>query len=230
METQSRDPFSLQDLFGQERIYSLITGLLLLGGAYVLEHFANLYELEYSLRPTYNHVGDIVLDNLPVINLNSVVIEGALLSIVLGTLFVIFWRPRYVLFTLKAIALFIAIRAFFISLTHVGIYPGTVHPGPGLFAGIYSYLNLQMGFFFSGHTGMTFLMGLIFWKEFPTRVVFLSLSFVFAVAVLFAHVHYSIDVFAAPFMTYGIFEVARYFFPRDYELINSAPKAFDRAD
>jgi hypothetical protein len=26
-------------------------------------------------------------------------------------------------------------------------------------------------------------------------------------------------VLAAPFMTYGIFEIARYLFPRDYELI-----------
>jgi membrane-associated phospholipid phosphatase len=62
-------------------------------------------------------------------------------------------------------------------------------------------------------------MALIFWNKFPVRVVFLSLSLVFAVAVLLAHVHYSIDVLAAPFMTYGIFEIARYFFPRDYELI-----------
>jgi hypothetical protein len=49
----------------------------------------------------------------------------------------------------------------------------------------------------------------------------LILSFVFAVAVLLAHIHYSIDVFAAPFMAYGIFKVSQYLFLRDYKLIES---------
>jgi hypothetical protein len=35
--------------------------------------------------------------------------------------------------------------------------------------------------------------------------------------VLFAHVHYSIDVFASPFMTYGIFTIAKTLFPQDYK-------------
>lgn len=218
MYTQSQDPFSFRDLFKPEQIYSFVIALCLLGASYILEHFANSYELEYSLRPTSQHVGDILLDNLPVINLNLLVVEGALLSLVFVTLFIIFWRPRYLLFTLKAVALFIAVRAFFISLTHVGIYPGTIDPNIGFFTNVYSYLNLQMGFFFSGHTGMPFLIALIFWKEFPIRAVLLTLSFIFAVAVLFAHVHYSIDVFAAPFMAYGIFKMAQHFFARDYKL------------
>lgn len=218
---QQQDSFILGDLFGRERLFSLITALLLLAGAYVAEHFANLYELVYSLRPTSTYVGDLLLDNLPVVNLNLIIIEGALLSIVFGTLFVLS-KPRHVLFTLKALALFIAIRALFVSLTHVGIYPGNIDPGLGFFDSIYSYLNFQTGFFFSGHTGLPFLMALIFWDAFSTRVVFLSLSFIFAVAVLLAHIHYSIDVLAAPFMAYGIFKIARYFFPRDYELITSS--------
>jgi membrane-associated phospholipid phosphatase len=111
----------------------------------------------------------------------------------------------------------------FVSLTHVGIYPGNIDPGLGFFDGLYSYLNFQTGFFFSGHTGLPFFMALIFWDKFSARVVFLILSFVFAVAVLLAHIHYSIDVFAAPFMAYGIFKIACYLFPRDYELIESAP-------
>lgn len=224
MESLRQDSFVLEDIFKGEKLYSLIMSLFLLSGAYVLEHLANLYELEYSLRPTSNHVGDILLDNLPVVDLNLIVIQGALFAIVLGTLFVIFFRPRYILFTLKTIALFIAIRAFFISLTHVGIYPGHVYPEPGFFSAIYTYLNFQTGFFFSGHAGMPFLMALIFWREYWVRIVFLTMSLVFAIGVLFAHSHYSIDVFAAPFMAYGIFEMARYLFPRDYALIDQLEK------
>ena len=218
MNTQLQDPFSFRDLFKVEQIYSFVTALSLLGVSYILEHFANAYEIEYSLRPTSTHVGDILLDNIPVINLNFLIIEGALFSLVFVKLFIIFRRPRYLLFTLKTLALFIAVRAVFISLTHVGIYPDAVGPSLGFFDGIYFYLNLQTGFFFSGHTGMPFLIALIFWKDFPIRVVLLSLSFIFAVAVLFAHIHYSIDVFAAPFMAYGIFKMAQHFFPRDYKL------------
>jgi hypothetical protein len=222
MEMQQRDSFTFKDLFGLEHRYSLITALLLLGGAYVAEHFANLYELSYSLRPTSTYVGDLLLDNLPVVDLNFIIIEGALFSIVAGIVFVAL-KPRYILFTLKALALFIVIRALFVSLTHVGIYPGNIDPGLGFFDGLYSYLNFQTGFFFSGHTGLPFFMALIFWEKFSARVVFLLLSFIFGVAVLLAHIHYSIDVFAAPFMAYGIFKIACYLFPHDYELIESAP-------
>ncbi len=111
METK-KDTFSLRNLFGRERAYSLIIGLFLLSVAFILEHFADMYELVYSMRPTTTHVGDLLLDNLPVINLNIIIIEGALLCIVFGAVFVLL-NPRYVLFTLKSLALIIATRAFF---------------------------------------------------------------------------------------------------------------------
>jgi PAP2 superfamily C-terminal len=219
---QEQETFSLRDLFRRERLPSLLGAFALLGVAYIVEHFANVYAYDYSLRPTSNHVGDLILDNIPVVDLSFIIVEVALIAIVLGTLFVVFSKPRYVLFTLKAIALFIIIRAIFISLTHVGIHPDNILPGVGIFDSIYLYLNFQTGLFFSGHTGLPFLMALIFWNKPPVRIAFLSLSSVFAVAVLLAHTHYSIDVLAAPFMTYSIFVIARYFFSRDYELIERA--------
>ena len=48
-----------------------------------------------------------------------------------------------------------------------------------------------------------------------------SLSVVFGIAVLFAHVHYTIDVLAAPYMAYGIFKMSQYFFAEDYKMIES---------
>ncbi len=215
--------FTLRDIFSRERLPSLIGAFALLGAAYVAEYFANIYAFDYSQRPTSNYVGDIVLDNVPVLDINFIIIEVALISIVLVTLFVLY-RPRYFLFTLKAVALFIIIRAVFISLTHVGIHPESIAPGLGLFDSIYTYLNFQTGLFFSGHTGLPFLVAVIFWDNKRVRYALLSLSFIFAVAVLLAHVHYSIDVLAAPFMAYGIFKIAQYLFPRDYELIGQMQK------
>jgi hypothetical protein len=215
---QSKDPFTIRDLFKGERLKSLLTGFALLGVAYVVEHFANIYAFDYYSRPTTNHVGDLVLDNIPAVDLNFLIIEAALVAIVLGIFFVLS-KPRYVLFTLKAVSIFIIIRSFFISLTHVGIYPEHIAPGLGFFDAIYLYLNFQTGLFFSGHTGLPFLMALIFWQNRRARYIFLALALVDGIAVLLAHVHYSIDVFAAPFMAYGIYKITEFLFPRDYALI-----------
>src|SRR5258708_19171404 len=51
------------------------------------------------------------------------------------------------------------------------------------------------------------------------RRFFLVLAFLFGISVLLAHVHYSIDVFAAPFITYGVFVITSRLFKRDYALI-----------
>lgn len=215
-------PRSIRDLFGPEYLYSLLGAFALLAAAYVAEHFANVYAFAYMARPTSNHVGDLFLDNLPVVDLNFIIIEGAFFSIILGVLYVLS-KPRYVLFTLKALAIFIIVRAIFISLTHVGFYPIHLDPGVGFFADLYSYLNFQLGFFFSGHTGLPFLIALIFWENRRARLFFILMSVVFGVAVLLTHIHYSIDVLAAPFMAYGIFAIAKYLFPRDYALTEAAP-------
>lgn len=211
-------PRFLKELFFPPYRLSLLSGFALLIGAYIAEHFANQYELLYRNRPTSVYVGDLLLDNIPSVDLNIIVIKLALLVIVFGTAYVL-TKPQYVLFSLKAVALTIAVRAFFISLTHVGIHPESILPENGIFDSIYTYLNLQTGFFFSGHTALPFLMALIFWREAAPRTAFLSLSLIFGVSVLLAHIHYSIDVFAAPFMAYGIFKIAQYLFHRDYRLI-----------
>ena len=215
------DSFTTRDVFSLKRLPSIISALVLLASSYVAEHFANVYAFDYSSRPTSTHVGDLILDNIPVIDFNFIIIEFALISLVIGTLFV-FYKPRYILFSLKALALFIIIRALFISLTHVGIHPENIAPGLGFFDAVYTYLNFQTGLFFSGHTGLPVLMAFIFWHNSRSRLIFLVLAFVFGVAVLLAHIHYSIDVFAAPFMAYGIFKIAQHLFRRDYELIESA--------
>lgn len=211
--------FTYKDLFVRKYLYSLGTGLGLLVVGFITDHFATLYALSYATRATSVYVGDLLLDNLPIINLNPIIVEGALWAMVLSTLLVL-WNPRKILFTLKVVALFIIIRAFFISLTHIGIYPGQINPGLGYFDALYSYFNLETGYFFSGHTALPFLMALVFWENRIWRYTYLVLSVVFGISVLLAHVHYSIDVFAAPFMAYGIFEIARKLFPQEYKLLH----------
>jgi hypothetical protein len=208
-------PLTYRELFTRTHARSLIDGLAMLLAALVADHFANAYALIYSERPTTTFVGDLLLDNLPVINLNLLIVEGALLAILISIILVLL-KPQYLPFTLKALSLFIITRAFFMSLTHIGIYPGQINPGVGPLDALYSWLNFETGFFFSGHTGMPFLMALIFWDVKRIRVAYIALSVTFGIAVLLAHVHYSIDVFAAPFITYGIFRISQRLFATEY--------------
>ena len=72
--------------------------------------------------------------------------------------------------------------------------------------------------FFSGHTGLPFLLALIFWENKKLRFLFLGFSVLFAVVVLLGHLHYSIDVFAAYFITYTIFHICKFLFKKDWQL------------
>lgn len=210
-------PATYRTFFTKDHIRSLIVALVLLGLAVVFQFYASAY----SSRVPSNSVPDLILDILPIVNTNFLIVEGALLAIA-GTIILLFFKPKYLIFALKAAAIFIATRAVFVSLTHLGIYPGQIGPdGTGLFDNIYTGLGLEAGFFFSGHTGLTFLMALIFWDERFWRYVYLTLCVAFAIGVLLAHVHYSIDVLAAPYITYSIFVMSKYFFKEDYALISS---------
>jgi membrane-associated phospholipid phosphatase len=204
---------SYKSLFTKEYRRSFVFGLILLALAMTLQFYAS----NYATRVSSTSVHDIILDNIPVVNLNLIVVEGALAAIA-GSIVLLAFKPRYILFALKVSAIFIATRAVFISLTHLGIYPGQVNPDTGFFDRIYTDLGLEAGFFFSGHTGYACLMGLVFWREKLWRYAYFFLSVVFGVSVLFAHVHYSIDVLAAPYITFGVFAMTKYFFPQDYAL------------
>lgn len=162
---------------------------------------------------------DILLDNLPVVNLDFIIVLWAIATWVLAW-WLLATNPDHFIFGTKAIALYIICRAFFISLTHIGAYPVNFSPGPdNIGFRLYSLFTFQGNYFFSGHTGFPFLIALIFWDKDIWRRLFLFLTFLFGVAVLLAHVHYSIDVFAAPFIVYGVFVITAKLFPQDFFLL-----------
>ena len=67
---------------------------------------------------------------------------------------------------------------------------------------------LTKDLFFSGHTASLFFFFLITDRK-PLKYVLLALTVVVAVALLLQHVHYSIDVFAAPFFTYTAYRLIK---------------------
>jgi hypothetical protein len=191
-------------------LWSIFTSLIFLVLSFVINHYTS----EYSDRSAGNYVQDILLDNLPVFNVNFVVNEVVWLCGYF-VLFLLLIRPQRIPFVIKALSLFIFIRAVSISLTHLGPIP--VHS----FLNRHDFLSQIAGgsdMFFSGHTGMPFLLALVFWENAFVRYVLLSFSLIFGVSMILGHLHYSIDVFAACFIAHSIYYIAKRFFTYEYKL------------
>lgn len=193
---------------------SALGSILFLLASLVVNYFAGNYANSRASNP----VSDIILDNIPTFNVDLIFIEGALMLTAFITILLLH-EPKRIPFVVKSIALFVCIRSIFIILTHLGPDPAhdVIRSND-----ILEMISFGGDLFFSGHTGLPFLMALIFWKNKYLRTVFVLISLTFGTSVLLGHLHYSIDVFAAYFITYGIFHIAYTFFKKDYELFLSA--------
>jgi membrane-associated phospholipid phosphatase len=67
---------------------------------------------------------------------------------------------------------------------------------------------LTKDLFFSGHTATLFLLFLISDKKY-LKIIFLVSTIIVGVAVLLQHVHYTIDVLAAPFFAYTSYRIVK---------------------
>ncbi|MCX7589427.1 MAG: phosphatase PAP2-related protein [bacterium] len=208
-----------QNFWNEYKIKSLILGLILITIATVIQ--IGLGKISTQRALSSQPAKDLFLDNLPIINTQIIIIQGALIFWILSWIYIVL-NPKYLIFSLKASALFIIIRSFFINLTPLGIYPHYI-PFEEKFLGFnfYNFLTFEGNFFFSGHVGYPVLLSLIFWNNKKLRKTYIILAIIFGISVLLAHSHYSIDVFASPFITYTIFNIAKKLFNNDYKIINS---------
>jgi hypothetical protein len=171
----------------------------------------------YATVHASNPVTDFVLSRVGPYNLRFLFIYGTFAAFVV-TAGLLAWRPNRLPFALKAMALFLLIRAVFVSLTHVAPSPiDPQQPAPFLNSIFYG-----SDLFFSGHTGLPLLAALAFWHIPPWRMFYLALTAFFGAVVLLGHYHYSIDVLAALFITHGVFQMSCWLFGRDYALFRSS--------
>ena len=172
------------------------------------------YAIDYATLRAGNYVEDLFLSNVEVWDTRTAFVWGTF-AMILVTAVVFLAQPWRLPFCLKAMALFFIIRAIFISLTHLGPYPLLEPPTPSPFL---NEMFFGGDLFFSAHTGLPFLGAVAFWHIPRLRYLFLGASIFFGAIVLLGHYHYSIDVAAAFFITYGIFHIARdILFKRDWQ-------------
>lgn len=190
-------------------IQSLIVSFIFLLISLYINFRAGSYATESASLP----VTDIILSNIRVFDVDLFFIWGPIILFSIIAI-ICLYHPKKIPFIIKNIALFTIIRSIFISLTHLGPFPTQAISESTNFISKFTFGG---DLFFSGHTGIPFLMALIFWQNKSIRYFFLAYSIFMGTIVLLGHYHYSIDVLAAFFITYSIYHISLYLFKRDKE-------------
>jgi len=193
----------------KKTVYSSMLGLIFLA----FSMLANYLSVVYTRKQVSNSVTDILLDNIPVFNISFFFVEGAIIFIIFLVILMLL-KPKRAPFVLKSMALFILIRSISVSLTHIAPASDRLVIETNDF---FEKMLFNNALFFSGHTGLPFLFALAYKENKKLRNTFLAMTLVGSVSVILGHLHYSIDVFGAIFITYTIFHIAIKLFPEDYK-------------
>lgn len=180
---------------------------------FILALGVNFWAIKQATTKAGPAVPDIILSNIPVFEVDGLFVYGTFVF-VLFTAAVLLQKPLRIPFALHALTLFVLIRCAFTLMTHLG------SPLPSYTSDFGETItNAFFGAdqFFSGHTGMPFLGALAFWHVPWIRNVFLAATAYFVGVVLLGHIHYTIDVMSAFFITYGIFQIALRLFKKERE-------------
>lgn len=169
----------------------------------VLPHFFDHIELRDGVD-----LYDPILSLLPTVDLST-----PIFICIWGTSALMFYRcfsnPAIMITALYGFILVLFTRMLTISLVPLeapmGLIP-LVDPISNMAYGKADFITKDL--FFSGHTSTMFLMYLCFTEKTDKWVALLSTLLVGSM-VLVQHVHYSIDVFAAPLLTYVCFWLGR---------------------
>ena len=186
--------------------FSIMMSLVFLGAAVVLNYIAG----NYVDKAGSVSAPDLILDHLPVVDLTVIYLFAYAAMFLFLLCYPLFYDVKRFHIVIGHFSLLVLIRSFFITLTHL-------KPPVDAIVVTYPYLNnilvFQNDLFFSGHTAIPFL-GYLIYREEPIGKVFLWVTVLLAATVLLMHVHYSIDVFAAIFISYGSYVFGNWFFKK----------------
>jgi len=176
-------------------------GLLALGAGAALNFASQTYLHNYmSEGKTLPMLSDLILDNLPV--LNVALLYDLFCLIIFAIIFVyIVHKKEYnrLPFILLMSGIFFIVRGVFIVLTPFG--------NPPMFNGSYPLFNgfskFELGVYPSGHVGNSFLL-LLLVKDKTYRYILLFCLAVIILSLFLAHGHYSIDILSGLFFAYAI--------------------------
>jgi hypothetical protein len=194
--TEILDP--LISLFKSKFLY--ISFLSFIAGAglnIASQTYLHNYLIEGKTLPM---LSDLILDNLPVLNVSLYYDIFALIPVILVLIYIVHKKDyNRIPFILLMSGLFYIVRGIFIVLTPFGNPPMFSGSDP-LFNGFAKY---DLGVYPSGHVGNVFLMFLLVKDKGYKWIIFACLILVM-ITLFLAHGHYSIDIFSGLFFSYAI--------------------------
>ncbi len=160
-------------------------------------------------------VEDTLFFIIPKYNLSILYFLGMWILFPLGIGYAVYKIPEKIPFAIFSFALFFFIRGICISSTYIGIPPDHITPHLNININIFTIVQFfRNDLFFSGHTGIPFLIALFFWNFKYFRNIFIILSIIMAFTVISMRIHYTIDIIGAYFITYGIFKISLVAYPK----------------
>jgi len=153
-------------------------------------------------------LNDFILQRIPPINL-SVVIFMVMWSMAVLMAIRSFYNPYITVLFIWGFLFLTLSRIVTISLVPLNAPGGLITLKDPLSNTFYGGVFITKDLFYSGHTATMFLMFLCLQKR-RDKILALYATVSIGIMVLFQHVHYTIDVLAAPPLCYLMFLLARF--------------------
>ena len=145
-------------------------------------------------------LSDLILDNLPVIDLSLIYDIFCIISLIIFLIYIADKKEyNKIPYFLLMCGIFMIVRGIFIVLTPFG-NPPMFYGSDRLFNGFSRY---ELGVYPSGHVGNTFMYLLLLKDKYYKRLLFICLMIII-ISLFLAHGHYSIDIFSGLFFAYAI--------------------------
>jgi hypothetical protein len=181
--------------------YLILLSLIIVAVATFLDYYSGVY---VSTKTKVVAVPDLILDHIGPVDAHFFYVYGYLTICFTLFLYPFLLHIRMLHVVVSQFSFLVVLRAVFVLLTHLQTPPDGIRVHfPWIFEGI----SFQNDMFFSGHTAIPFLGFLLFQGK--IRYFFLTGSICMGSVVLLMHLHYSIDVFSAFFITYCCYRAGR---------------------
>ena len=186
-----------------QRIQLIVGSLLMIIITFMLPSFFNLIQKRDG--PV---VHDWVLAAIPPHN-----VSWAIFTVIWGIGFYALWRgiekPTIYITYLWTFIFITILRVLAISMVPLDPPTGLIVLTDPLTAVFYGRSTITKDLFFSGHTSILFLAFLCLERKWD-KILALTGTCIVACLLLVQHVHYTIDIVAAPIIIYPVFRLVKY--------------------
>ena len=149
---------------------------------------------------------DPILKIITAVNLNIPIFALIYVSLIVGLITLAF-TPEWLLIAIQTYSLTVIFRIILMYVTPLDVPHGSIDlEDPLVFVLGTGGLKLTRDLFFSGHTSTLFILSLTSRSK-KLKYIFLISTILVGIFVMLQKVHYSVDVFVAPFVAYSSFKI-----------------------